>query len=340
MSKKYLQEKRDLITERDLMTHNIITGCNYSETEIKSAFNLIQTAKKITLLTHYQPDADGISACAALAHAFEKMGKEIEAIYPTASEIDLKRQPRNKLINSHNQIPDLIITLDTANYARLYYPEIFKDIPFINIDHHISNSIKGTINLINAKASSTCEELFLIMKQWDKNMVDQYVAECLLFGILYDSQVFHTQSTTAQTLRIAADLVDYNVDLFDLQVDLLANKSPKAIALWGKILSNVSYSADGKAAWVSITQADLKSSGLGAPAVVGLSNFMAEISNVDISMVFYETESGKTKVSLRSKKADVNALAGKFGGGGHKNASGILVDKPIDQVVKEVTGLV
>lgn len=309
----------------------------YSKQDLTKAWDLIQKAQKITLLTHYQPDADGISACAVLAHACEKLGKDVETIYPTPSEAPIKRQPSNKLINSHNQIPDLIITLDTANYARLYLPDEFKQIPLINIDHHISNSINGTCNLINPVASSTCEELFIIMQQWCPELIDQYVVECLLFGILYDSQVFHTQSTTAQTLRIAADLVDRGANLFALKDELLADKNPQIIALWGRLLSNIVISKSGNAAWSCITQADLKALNLTPPALVGFSNFLAQISGVDVTIVFYETESGKIKVSLRSKRADVNALAGRFGGGGHKYASGILSSMPLEQLVQEVT---
>ena len=311
----------------------------YSSQTIQQAWDLIQKAQKITLLTHQNPDADGISACAALDLIFAKMGKTVEAVYPTKPEFPLTRQPRMVHINTHTQIPDLIIALDTANYARLYYPEMFKSIPLINIDHHVSSNINGTCNLLNPVASSTCEELFLLIKQWAPDMIDQAVAECLLFGMLYDTQVFHTQATKPYTLRIAAELMDYGANVFDLKNELLANKSPKIIALWGRVLSNIQISPSGNAAWATITQKDLKAFDVMPVALVGFSNFLWEIGGVDITAVFYETETGKSKISLRSKTSDVNALANKFGGGGHKNASGITSDKPLQQLISEITKL-
>src|SRR3972149_4336866 len=130
----------------------------FTQDAIHRSLLFIQNAKSITFLTHYKPDADGISACTALAAVCEKKGKVIETIYPTAPELPIKRQPNKVLINEHRQIPDLIIMCDTANYDRLYYPEAFKSIPCINIDHHVSNNIKATVNLIATEVSSTCEQ--------------------------------------------------------------------------------------------------------------------------------------------------------------------------------------
>ncbi|MBY0352923.1 bifunctional oligoribonuclease/PAP phosphatase NrnA [Candidatus Babeliales bacterium] len=303
---------------------------------VTDAWHLIESVNAITLLTHQKPDADGMSACAAMSALLEKMGKSVEVVYPSEPEVPLKRQGANVLVNKHKQEPDLLIMFDTANYERLYYPAAFHEIPSINIDHHISNSIKASINLITDQVSSTCEQLYLLLHWWGQE-VDKYMAECLLFGMLYDCQVFHTQSTRPRTLRVAADLIDAGANLFELMGELLFNKKPEIITLWGRLLSSVTFAPNRKAAWSVIRQKDLQSLGLTLSSTVGFSNFLAQLSDIDITILFYEEQDGKTKVSLRSKQADVNKLAGHFGGGGHKNASGISLNRPIDEVVKEVT---
>ncbi len=310
---------------------------NIENKDVVLAWNLIQSAGKITLLTHHKPDADGISACAALAHILQKLGKELETIYPSKPEFPLKRVAKTELIASHTQIPELLIACDTANYDRLYYPDAFRNIPLINIDHHISNSLNGKFNFLNFTASSTCEVVYRLICEWDRTLLDTYVAECLLMGILYDSQVFHTQATSPQTLRTSAELMELGANLFELKSELLSNKSPGVIALWGKILETVQLSANNKAAWVIISQDDLKKYNVGFSSLIGFSNFLWEISGVDITLVFYEMETGETKVSLRSKQSDVNELASRFGGGGHKNASGILSNRPIYEFMRDVT---
>ncbi len=305
--------------------------------DLETAAQLIKKAKAITLLTHYNPDGDGISACAALAHILEEQGKKVETVYPTKTEEDIKRQPKNVLIGTHQQVPDLIITTDTSVYKRLYYPDAFKDIPLINIDHHLNNEIQGVVNFVSIDISSTCELLYVLLQAWYPTQINTYVAECLMYGILYDTQVFYNQATKPSTLHVAAELINHGANLCALQQELLCNKNPEVIRFWGNLLSNVTITFDGKAAWIIITQKDLKDRGLTLSATVGFSNFLAQLSHVDITILFYESEDGKSKVSLRSKNADVNQFASQFGGGGHKNASGITSDKPLDVLVTELT---
>lgn len=313
------------------------TNIGQTHHAIKQAWELIKQANKITLLTHRKPDADGISACAALFSILEKMGKQVEAIYPDKPEFPLKRVPSKILIGTHQQLPDLLIACDTANYDRLYYPSVFEAIPLINIDHHVSNRLQGICNIVDFSVSSTCELLFSLLCIWDASMIDAYVAECLLMGLLYDSQVFHTQATTSKTLHVAAQLIEHGANLFQLKTELLANKNPAIITLWGEVLLRVQISPSGNAAWVGITQEDLATQDLTLASLVGFSNFLWEMSDVDITMVFYEMASGETKVSLRSKVSDVNQLASHFGGGGHKNAAGILSDRPMYELMRDIT---
>lgn len=312
----------------------------FSNQNVSNAFDLIKKAKKITLLTHFRPDGDGISACAALESILLKLNKQVETIYPSKPEFMFTKSPKKILINKHENHPDLLIALDTANYERLYYPKDFENINLINIDHHISNSLNGFLNFVQEYTSSTCEVLFELIKIWNIDFIDNYVAQCLLFGILYDSNVFQTQSTYPSTLRVCADLIECGADLYQLKTELTSNKDPNIIHLWGEFLSNVQVSKSGRAVWAKITQQDLKKENLHISSLIGFNNFLSQISGVEYTFLFYETDSGKTKVSLRSKTEDVNKLAAQFGGGGHKNAAGILCDEPIDEIIKKITSQV
>jgi phosphoesterase RecJ-like protein len=309
----------------------------FSKAEIVNAYKLISQAHSVTLLTHYQPDGDGVSACAALSAILKKLNKKIEAIFPTQCEMPLKRNPENLLINKHSQIPDLIITCDTANSKLLYFPPEFASIPLINIDHHISNKITGTYNFVDPASSSTCEIITELIEEWDASLFDRYVAECLLTGILYDTQVFQIQSVNAKTLRIAASLIDRGAHLYDLKTELLAHKNPAIIYLWADIMKTITITPSKKAVYAVLRQKDLKKYALSLSSLVGFNNFLSQIVDIDVTLFFYETKEGKTKVSLRSRKTDVNELAAQFGGGGHTHASGILSDRPIDELIQAIT---
>lgn len=307
---------------------------------IIKAFELIKKSERITLLTHYRPDGDGISACAAVENILLRMNKKVETIYPSEPEFKFKRIPQTIYINKHKQHPDLLIALDTANYERLYYPNSFKAIPLINIDHHISNSLKSDYSFITDITSSTCEILFEMIKIWDIKLINKFTSEALLFGILYDSMIFHTQSTFPSTLKASAELIEHGANLYKLKTELISNKDPKVVGLWGKLLSNIKISENGKVVWAKITQDSLKQENLTINSLVGFNNFLSQITGTEYTLLFYQTKSGKTKVSLRSKTEDVNELAKKFGGGGHKNASGILSDQPIDELITKITTLI
>ena len=181
---------------------------DFSTTDISAAWNILQQARHIVLLAHYKPDGDAISSCAALDEILRSYQKKVTTIYPTEAEFTVKHQPENILINNHKEIPDVVISLDASTYNRIYYPDEFKSIPFINIDHHISNELKGTYNFVSTSTSSTCEVLYNLLSEWCPDRISKKVAECLLFGILTDTNRFLWPSTTAQTLQTASFLVD------------------------------------------------------------------------------------------------------------------------------------
>lgn len=308
---------------------------NLNMQAVIAALELIQFAKAITLLTHKNPDPDGISACAALSEWLIAQGKQVETIYVNQTDYTLAVHPANERINSHTHIPELLIACDTANYDRLYYPDLFKSIPLINIDHHVSNSIKGTVNLVDGTVSSTCEYLVSLFKAWNVK-ITKTIADALLYGMLYDTQIFQTQPTNAQTLRVAAELVDAGAHIFKLKLLLESHKTSAHIKFWGSVLQRLTLLPQANAVIATVSHQDLADAGVNRSAFLGLNNFIASLTDIDIMIFMYEEEQGKTKVSLRSKTADVNVLAGRFGGGGHKFAAGFLSDLSMSDLMGKV----
>ena len=101
----------------------------YESEKVARAWQLINQASQITLLTHRKPDGDGVSACAAFDEILAALEKETETIYPTKSYMKLSFHARYVEIDNHTFIPDLIIAFDTASRDRMYLPDAFKDIP-------------------------------------------------------------------------------------------------------------------------------------------------------------------------------------------------------------------
>ena len=221
------------------------------------ALNLINKANNITLLTHRSPDPDGISSCFALEKILSPLGKNIETIYPNEPNEKIIIRPNREKIASFSINPDLIITLDTASIERLYWSKSFKNTPLINIDHHISNNIKGEINIVDPTISSTCELVYLLINEWNFS-IDKSIAEALLYGLLYDTQSFYIPTTTKQTLFVAGNLIEKGANLYELQTALEQNLSPQIITLWKEILENIQFSSTKKTSWCFITYNQLR----------------------------------------------------------------------------------
>jgi len=310
---------------------------------VEQAWSLISKAKNITLLTHFKPDPDGMSSCAAFDVFLKKIfkgenKKNIEIIYPTKPEFEYERIPKTFLINQFLQIPDLIISFDTSSYSRLYYPDEFKNITIINVDHHIGSEIKSDFNFV-LPLSSTCELLFYLLNAWEESSISVEVANFLLFGLLADTKIFRTNSTTVDTLAVASKLMLLGADLYKLQLELSSIKTSQVIKFWGFLLQNINITNNDKAVWVKVKISDFKNFNVDSTALVGFVNFLSDFCKNDITALFYENEMGKVQVSLRSKFSDINAVAKLFGGGGHRNASGILTDRKLDEIFDDVTSV-
>ena len=310
-----------------------------STTTPQHLWDLITDAQTITLLTHMNPDGDGISACAALHRILQRLEKTVEAVYPSKPAHPYLFHVTPYHIAQHTLQPDLIIALDTGSQERLYFPDAYANIPLINIDHHVNNTAYGTFNVIDADASSACEVLYALLKQWCPELIDKTVADPLLYGILYDTQTFHTKNTSAGTLRTAAELMDKGASLFELKTDLLSHKSPQIIKLWADVLERVTITNNGKAAISYIALADIKQYDLKPASLAGFINFLAEISGIDVVAIIYEFKKDGVKLSLRSKETDVNAIAAHFDGGGHIHAAGAVTSESLEDTYRKLKKL-
>ncbi len=309
---------------------------NISLEVIQQAGKLFKQANNIALLPHEKPDGDALASCNALSQLAQSLGKNVETIIPTTQCSPCPFTPSPLQKAEHSFTPDLIISCDTANIERLYMPENFIDTPWINIDHHISNRLRATYNLVDSTASSTCEVIYFLLAHWGYKLSED-IANSLLFGLMSDTQTFRTSSTTIQTMQTAVELMKHGASISALSQLLISHDDPRIISLWGTILSRSQTDKH-----MVITAAykhdfnNLESS----DALTGFINTMSNITTVDIACLVYEQENGATKISFRSKQSDVNALAQHFGGGGHIRAAGATSKLSVEDTIKEIKNLI
>ncbi len=176
--------------------------------------------------------------------------------------------------------------------------------------------------------------LQLILVDWGLKM-NLSVAEPLLMGILGDSLGFRTSNTSSATLRLAADLMDYGINLPELYNKTLVGRSFQAAKYWGVGLEKLTKTHG--VIYTSLTLKDRKSVSYPGNDDADLINMLSTIEGASVAIMFVEQSHDKVKVSWRAIPGlDVSKLALSFGGGGHPAASGAEISGKLEEVQENI----
>jgi phosphoesterase RecJ-like protein len=227
---------------------------------------------------------------------------------------------------------DLCFALDCSDVERLRdcrkHFENAKNT--IVIDHHITNQNFGDVNYINAVASSTCQNLLIILGELGIEL-DKEIAECIYTGILADTGAFR-YNVQAETFEFVAMLLETGIETANIYRILFDVMSEKRVRLLGKALNTLELYEGGKIAITNITSDDLNTLDSDEGDQENIVNFGRNIEGVEVS-AFIREKNNKFKVSLRSNEyVDVSQIAAKYLGGGHKKAAGFEIDMPLEQL--------
>lgn len=310
----------------------------------KQIHTLLLTCTRIRLVPHQNPDGDACGAVSALAEYLKSYHKEVEIFCATEVPETLKFLAHMETVTSDPTIwdsaCDAIIVCDSGDpeYAGIAkYLKKNKKTPLIVIDHHISNTNYGDINLVITNSSSTCEILseYFVVNQVP---ITAPIATALLTGIIYDTGSFSNSATSKKSLSIASSLVKAGGSLKQVIKHLLVDKHINTLKLWGKALSNLVYDKGLDVAYIKISLIDMLTCGVDEEGANGIANFMNTLKEGKVHIVFREKPDNTIKVSMRTTKDDVDVaqIAKSFGGGGHKKAAGFSLAGPIDSAYEKI----
>ncbi|WIG57984.1 MAG: hypothetical protein OJF49_000729 [Ktedonobacterales bacterium] len=312
----------------------------------EAGWRLIAAARRIVLLAHEHPDPDALGSALGLAHALRPLGKEcVVACADPAPENYTFLPGRESIVTAlPDEAFDLVIALDAgelSRYGALYtrHQAFFDTATILNIDHHITSSGCGQVNIIDPVSAATAELLTLFLLARGV-AIPKVAADCLLAGIITDTRAFEFDATTARTLMAGAYLVGQGA-VPEASIKPVYRMKPLAKArLWGAALDReMRVTADGRVVWTAVRQAYLAESGATADMDDGLASYLLDIDGVGIAAVFKEQAAGSaTKVSLRAAAPyDVAAIARRFGGGGHVHAAGCTLAMSVDEAIHALT---
>jgi len=306
---------------------------------LKRLVRAIKKSKRILIGTHIDPDCDGI--CAALVcGSLVKYYKRKKPVLYCYSAIPPKCHFLLGEWKFTRRIPnfDLLIAVDSAGISRIFphtndrkFVEL-KSKAIINIDHHRSNNVFGEVSVVDEGASSTCEIMYRLFKKLQIK-INQFVAENLYCGIYSDTGGFIYPNTSKQALRIAAELVGLGVKPTPL-VKKLNVKTLSGTLLLSEVLRTIEIKKG--VGIMYLTQRMLKKSRGEMLDSENFVSFLQAIGNVRVS-VFLREEKRGTRISLRSDGIiDVDKLARRYGGGGHRLAAGLRMKCNITAAKREM----
>ncbi|GFN23840.1 DHH family phosphoesterase [Thermanaeromonas sp. C210] len=299
-------------------------------------------AREVAIASHGLPDGDCIGSTLALAAALRRQGAAVTTIIGDPVPPMYRFLPGSEEVVLPHEIaalPPLLVVVDCTDLERVRegFGERRREVQrIINIDHHVSNSFFGDLNLVDPGAAATGELVYGILKEMG-TAVDAPIATALYTALVTDTGSFQYENCRADTLRMAAELMDLGADMQLIREFLWESKPLLSLRLLAHVLSTLSLACGGKVAWVVIRQEVMVRLGAGPEHVEGLVNYPRSVAGVEVGLAFRELEDGMIKVALRSKKqVDVNEIAGLFGGGGHKRAAGCTIPGPLEAAVEKV----
>jgi phosphoesterase RecJ-like protein len=301
--------------------------------DVRGWLGLLAEVRSWVVCPHMRPDADTLGSSLALAALLRELGCRVVVVcadpvldrygfMPGADEVVVGHLPDNLPAATG------VITLDAADLDRLgvLASQLKRLHPFVNLDHHVSNQHFGSHNWIDLASAATGELVYMLYDHFGVQ-IEREAAGALYAALVTDTGFFRYPSTTARTLAIASALVATGIDFPGIIAAIYEQQAPGAVKLAGMALAALRLEAGGKVAWTSISLDMFERAGAVEDDAEGIVEELRKIATVEVLYILRESADGNVRVSLRSKHDhDVNAVARRFGGGGHRQAAGCVIE--------------
>lgn len=314
----------------------------------------LESHARVLLTTHENPDGDGVGASIALAAHLKARGREarivvtptlpenlrfldpmgwIEAFQPDGVHRDLASWPDAWLLidaSEPHRMGPLFAAFETTKADRAC------------LDHHLKDAPQGfDEEFTDPTASASTELVYDLVRPRVGGDLPPVMAQALYAGLVSDTGNFRHSNSTPKIHHAAADLIAQGVHPARTFNALYQTATPAKLMLFGRAMAGLQLRDGGRFAYVSVTGADLAACGASPEDLDELVEEPRKLKGVEVAALFSETADGRAKVSLRSReRVDVNAVCRRFGGGGHRLASGAKVSMPLAAFITQVEAAV
>lgn len=311
---------------------------------------LLEPANDLVITTHVNPDGDGLGSEFGLASFLASRGKNVRLVNQDPTPEVLRFLERDSVTvevyrpGEHDAVlaqSDLVVLVDNSAPDRLGRMEdAMRAVAerTLCIDHHPAREMPWAHQILDEGTCATAVMIYELTRRcgWRP---DPRSAEALYVGLVTDTGFFRFNSTNPQAHEVAAELLRLGVQPARAYQAVYERNPAAFTRLLGHALAGLRIDGGGAVASVRITRELLASLEAEDMDTSEVTTSLLATDGISVALLFRELDGQRIKVSLRSKgSVDVYKLATEFGGGGHRNASGIVMQGRLDDVARLVTG--
>ncbi|MED0677937.1 bifunctional oligoribonuclease/PAP phosphatase NrnA [Aneurinibacillus thermoaerophilus] len=309
------------------------------QASLEAAVRFIHRHQHFLVVNHVNPDGDATGSLLAMGWLLRQLGKRVTLVNEGETPAKFSFLPGadaivNMSTRTEHDTYDAVITCDCADFARIgevaawFAPKC----ELLNIDHHPTNDLFGDVNLVRIDAAATAEVIFDLVKFMELT-INAELATCLYTGLLTDTGGFRYSNTTPRVMEAASELLKHGVEPARIAEQVLETITKAHVELLRRALQTLELMDGDRAAYLTVTLADMAKTGAGNDDTEGLVTYARNIEGVEVGVLYKEVAGGKVKVSFRSRsEVDVAAIAKSLGGGGHIRAAGCTVEGTLAEV--------
>lgn len=305
---------------------------------LSQVVELIESKNRFCITSHVRPDGDSLGSSLALYWTLKSLNKQVDVLMRDRVPHAYSKLPGAEEVLKVSAIPpgyDAAFVIECSDIDRPGLIDLDKQL-VVNIDHHSTTALFGSINWIDSTASAVGEMIYNLCKALGVS-VNQQIAECVYTALLTDTGSFHYSNTTERTFKIASELVRKGVRPAYISQALFYSYPFSKIKMLGIALSSLNRDETGRIAWLVTTLDQIAEADATEEDLDGIVNYPLAIGEVEVVVFFKETAPNVYRTSLRSK-GDVNVarVAEKYNGGGHRNAAGCTIKGDIKQISQQM----
>ncbi len=307
-----------------------------------AVLKIVRAHKHFLISTHHNPDADALGSALAVAVWLTKIGKKVTVLNEDSCPSWLAFLPKSALLKKAAIVSkldyDAALILDCGDLARVggVSKLLQAGKPMVNIDHHITNDRFGSVNVVEVKASSTCEIIFDLLKS-AKFKLNNDIAQLLYAGIMTDTGSFRFENTTAKTHAIAAELMSFKVSAPQMYNKLYVGVPVIDMKRFADVIHEAQLLMGNKVYCVSLPKKVTAKFSKSFDLKEKLFSFLRMVEGIEVVVILTELSGKEVRVNFRSQgPVDVARLAAQFSGGGHIKAAGCKVQESLPSAKKTI----